>query len=248
MKSITKVISSGKLTPKELVRMSVLSFVYEMKNEKSVLDKKDIDLIIKNWIPKNNFEVETYNNYLKKSNCFFESIFKIYQSYLLILLQLSKLNTFATFLLYAPDESIKSFIGKLPEKEKIKMNDIAINYTNLNMGELSIDIDPDVFKILYIIYLLEQKDISELITEFLEISSDISKYSVFFEVETSFIVGQYYNELKNDVSLFNLLISQLLLTIEKKNTKINLDMFFFNPFIDLEGVQNSPDLNHSESI
>lgn len=248
MKKVNQIISSRNLTPKELAYLPLYAFIQSMQHEKHNFSSDEIKLAIRNWKPRNNTEIIIYNELREKVDAFYEDVLLLEQVQNSILLILSEITTIVTVLLYAPDKSIQLFINQLPEQEKICLDDVFITNIDTCRESLSKEDYLDIFRLLYIERLIENKNIQDMLQRFFTISKKTGQYSEIFDIDTTFISNNYYYEIKQKVTLLNLLTSQIILNLEKKNTKINLDMFFFNPFIDLEGVENSPDLNHSESI
>ena len=63
MKSITAMLQSGNLTPKERVLLWVHDAVNKDLTGKEILTEADKNALITNWRPENNWEVQEYNKY-----------------------------------------------------------------------------------------------------------------------------------------------------------------------------------------
>lgn len=236
MKPLKNILSKGRYTPKELIRIQLQTFIDTFKSGKSVFSKDEIDLMIKSWKPNNNLEIHEYNKYQKSYKELFNILLEIYDKDLYLKLEISRVNTIMTFLLYASDESINLFASKLPTNEKDSIYELVL--LSMDISNLSIDDQdlPVLLRIFYPIVLIRNKEIRESIESILNLCKKIEHYSNIFEIDLSFILKYYTDEINAQISLFNLMILQIGLNLEKKNTKISLDMIFLDSPVLLEGV------------
>jgi hypothetical protein len=236
MKSLKTIFNKGAYTPKELVYMQLQIFIDDFKNKKSVFSKDEIDLKVKTWNPRNSYEINEYNKYQKLYVELVDILLEIYDKDLHLKLAMSKVNTVMTFLLYASDTSIDIFASKLPQNKKDEIYELVLlsmDTSNLNIDDQDL---PVLLRIFYPTVLVKDKEIKESIESILNLCKKIEYYSNIFEIDLSFILDYYTDEINSQISLFNSIVLQTGLDLSKKNTKISLDMIFLDSPLLLESI------------